>query len=599
MDDSCENSADSDELLGATIARRYRIVSLLARGGMSKVFKAEQRALERLVVLKVLTPGYNGNGDPEFARRFALEASSAAKLTHPNTVTIFDFGRCSNHGIYFIAMEYLRGRTLQQVLAEEHVLSEARAVAVAEQVARSLAEAHRMGVAHRDLKPSNVLMLDEADVPNFVKVLDFGLVKDISGQGENLTGSGLFLGSPKYMSPEQITAGEITPRTDVYMLGVMLYEMLCGQVPFGLRAGFSTLVAHVSEAPPPLGIKNPDVVVCDDLSAIVMRCLAKAPGDRFASMPDLIHALRQLSNLAQRPRLAPGVSSRDTSVDSRPPLPDPSLMAPLVAELEAPPPRPRRTSPPVESVPPESSLAVMPSSAPGTLRVPVRVGPSSAPDGADSLSPRTRSARPTLESRFPHGKRSTLVVRVVIAAAIFGSVGIAVGIAEHLPRAWGGGFERRASSPSTPEPALPLGVASATVPEDAGSAGQRGEPRFKPAAAPMPPTTPAPSSTPAPPTIRTSEVWHYREGMSHPSLISAPDVILSPEAIAAKAHGTALATCVITTAGTIVGCRVIKSVPFTDEAVTTALEARRYRPIFFRGKAVAVEYGFAVHITAP
>jgi serine/threonine-protein kinase len=292
--DSTKEIAETTEtLLGATINGRYKILSLIARGGMGKVYKAEQSALGRVCALKVLSPHYDGAKDPEFHRRFSLEASTASKLTSPNTVTIFDYGKDEARELYYIAMEYLDGRTLYRVLHDERTIPEARANHIAQQICRSLAEAHKLGVVHRDLKPSNVLLLDRGDEPDFVKVLDFGLVKDVSGKGEELTQTGIFMGSPKYMAPEQVMGGEVSPRTDIYALGVILYEMIAGSVPFDRKQGMSTLVAHVNEAPQPISVRNPNALVSADMDTLIMRCLEKTPEKRFASMRDVLAALKR------------------------------------------------------------------------------------------------------------------------------------------------------------------------------------------------------------------------------------------------------------------------------------------------------------------
>jgi serine/threonine-protein kinase len=288
-----QRAGEPDELLGATINGRYRVVSLIARGGMGKVYKAEQSALGRVCALKVLSPSYDGDKDPEFHRRFSLEAATAAKLTHPNTVTIFDFGKCEEHGVYYIAMEFLGGRTLHRVLHEEKALDEGRASHIAQQITRSLAEAHKAGIVHRDLKPSNVMLLERGDEEDFVKVLDFGLVKDVSGSSEELTQTGMFMGSPKYMAPEQVLGSPVSPRTDVYAVGVILYEMLTGKVPFDRKGGMSTLIAHVNEVPPPMRERNPEAAISGEMEAVVMRCLAKDPDQRYAGMRELLLALKR------------------------------------------------------------------------------------------------------------------------------------------------------------------------------------------------------------------------------------------------------------------------------------------------------------------
>ncbi len=297
MSESKGKAEEPEPLLGQTINGRYRIVSLIARGGMGKVFKAEQSALGRVCALKVLSPNYEGNRDPEFHKRFSLEASTAARLSHPNTVTIFDYGRDEALDVYYIAMEYLAGRTLHRAIHEEGFIPEERANNIAQQICRSVHEAHALGVVHRDLKPGNVLLCERGEETDFVKVLDFGLVKDVSGKGQDLTQTGVFMGSPKYMAPEQVTSGEISARTDVYAIGIILYEMLCGKPPFEKKQSMSTLVAHVNEPPPKLIERNPKAQVSAEMEAVIMCCLEKSPDQRYASMRELIKALKRAGGM--------------------------------------------------------------------------------------------------------------------------------------------------------------------------------------------------------------------------------------------------------------------------------------------------------------
>ena len=286
---------DADPLIGRVINGRFKIVSVIARGGMGKVYKAEQAPLGRLCALKVLSPKYEGDRDPEFHKRFFLEASTAAKLSHANTVTIFDYGQ-DGDDLYYIAMEFIEGRTLHRALREEGPLNEVRTAHIAGQICRSLREAHALGVVHRDLKPGNILLSDRADEHDLVKVLDFGLVKDVTGETEDLTQAGLFMGSPKYMAPEQILGGEISARTDIYSLGVMMYEMLAGKVPFDRGASVGTLMAHVNDPLPPMRTVNPKLQASPTMENIVNRCLEKEPAKRFASMKDLLNALKRIGN---------------------------------------------------------------------------------------------------------------------------------------------------------------------------------------------------------------------------------------------------------------------------------------------------------------
>jgi len=259
---------------------------------MGKVYRAEQAPLGREVALKILNPNYSGDSDPEFHKRFFLEASTCSKLTHPNTVTIFDYGR-TDDDIYYIAMELLEGRTLHRLLRDEGAMDAARAMHIARQVCRSLREAHGLGVIHRDLKPANIFLVMHGDEKDYVKVLDFGLVKDLGETGEDLTQTGLFMGSPKYMSPEQIRGEKVDARADVYALGVILYEMLTGKVPFDRPNSVNILMAHVHEAPPPLRETCPECNASPGLESIAMKALAKDPDERFTTMDEMLVALKE------------------------------------------------------------------------------------------------------------------------------------------------------------------------------------------------------------------------------------------------------------------------------------------------------------------
>ena len=283
--------AAPDSLIGRVIGGRFKITALIARGGMGRVYRAEQSPLGRMCAVKVLNPSYAGEQDPEFHKRFFLEASIASKLTHPNTVTVFDYGRADDD-VYYMAMEYLEGHTLHRAIGDAGYLPEDRAVHIARQICRSLREAHGHGVIHRDLKPANIFLVEHGDEADFVKVLDFGLVKNVADTGEDLTQTGMFMGSPKYMSPEQIRGDRVDARTDVYALGIILYEMLTGKVPFDRATSVNILMAHVHEEPPPLRETNPLVQVSVNVEEIVARCMAKDPARRLGSMGEVLEALK-------------------------------------------------------------------------------------------------------------------------------------------------------------------------------------------------------------------------------------------------------------------------------------------------------------------
>ena len=282
----------ADALIGHLVNDKFRILGLIARGGMGKVYRAEQIPLGRICAVKILNPKYEGDEDPEFQKRFFLEAATAAKLTHPNTVTIFDYGRDGD--IYYIAMEYIQGRTLYRILREEGPLRESRVGRIMSQVCRALREAHQLGVIHRDMKPANIAVLDAGDEADRVKVLDFGLVKEVAEDKEDLTQEGMFMGSPKYMAPEQILGNPVSAASDIYSLGIVAYELLTGKVPFDKGASVKTMMAHVNEDPPAIRSMYDGLELSDELEAILERCLLKNPEDRFADMDALLRALSLL-----------------------------------------------------------------------------------------------------------------------------------------------------------------------------------------------------------------------------------------------------------------------------------------------------------------
>jgi hypothetical protein len=287
-----KGTATADPLIGRAIGGRFKVLALIARGGMGKVYRAEQAPLGRICALKVLNPAYAGEHDPEFHKRFFLEASVASKLTHPNTVTVFDYGR-TDDDIYYMAMEHLDGLTLHRAIRDAGSLPEERAVHIARQVCRSLREAHSRSVIHRDLKPANIFLTTHGDETDFVKILDFGLVKNVAEKGEDLTQTGMFMGSPKYMAPEQIRGNRVDARTDIYALGIILYEMLTGKVPFDRPNSVNILMAHVQEAPPSMRQMNPSLTVTRALEETVAACMEKDPARRLRSMDEVLISLRR------------------------------------------------------------------------------------------------------------------------------------------------------------------------------------------------------------------------------------------------------------------------------------------------------------------
>jgi serine/threonine-protein kinase len=268
---------------------QYALKRKLGEGGMGEVWLAEHALLKRPCAVKFIRA--NLAADPATAARFAREVQAVTGLSHINTVRVYDYGRAENGAFYYV-MEYLNGPTLEELVRESGPLPPGRAVYLLRQVCGALAEAHAAGLVHRDLKPGNVIVAALGGQRDVAKLLDFGLVQDLSVDADRLTRSGMVLGTPAYMSPEQ-AAGEpsVDARGDVYALGAVAFFALTGRPPFQGKALGQLLAAHRSEAPPALTDVRPDVPA--DLAAVVARCLAKHPSDRFPSAADLDRALAQ------------------------------------------------------------------------------------------------------------------------------------------------------------------------------------------------------------------------------------------------------------------------------------------------------------------
>ncbi|MBS1153424.1 MAG: Serine/threonine protein kinase PrkC, regulator of stationary phase [Myxococcaceae bacterium] len=293
-------SPGMDPLVGQVLDGRFKVVEPIGTGGMGRVYRAVQQPLNRAVALKVLDYNYGAGKDEAFRQRFLVEAALTAKLSHPNTITVIDYG-CTPKGIFYIAMEYLDGRTLDQVVSDDGPIEWRRVLNIGQQVCRSLREAHNLGVVHRDLKPGNVMLLHADDDTDQVKVLDFGLVKSfVVGQeleGRAITQQGMLMGSPPYMAPEQGEKNHADPRSDIYSLGTVLYEALTGAPPFTGKSAMEVILKHVHQPVPPMRVTGEPVPA--EMEALVFRCLAKSPMDRFQSMDEVLQALQELATPQQ------------------------------------------------------------------------------------------------------------------------------------------------------------------------------------------------------------------------------------------------------------------------------------------------------------
>jgi beta-lactam-binding protein with PASTA domain len=257
---------------------RYRVKNRLGSGGMADVYCAEDTQLGRNVAVKLLYRRFAE--DPEFVERFRREASSAAGLQHPNIVGVFDRGEWD--GTYYIAMEYLKGQTLKQLVRDHGAMPPDLAVDITIQVLRAAKFAHKRGIVHRDIKPHNVILDEEGRA----KVTDFGIAR---AGASDMTETGSIMGTAQYLSPEQAQGQPVSPRSDLYSIGVMLYELLTGRVPFDAESPVTIALKHVSEDPPPPSQLNPAVPPA--LDAVVLRALEKEPAHRFADADEFAAAL--------------------------------------------------------------------------------------------------------------------------------------------------------------------------------------------------------------------------------------------------------------------------------------------------------------------
>jgi len=325
-DDVAFCSRDGTALGERLLESRYRIVSRLGAGGMGTVYVAEHVALGKRVAVKVLREEISR--DPAMAKRFEQEAVAASRIGQENIVDVTDFGRTPEGSLYFV-MEHLEGRTLADVLQRERVLPVGRACNILLQVCEAIEAAHARGIVHRDLKPHNIVLLDRPGRPDFVKVLDFGISK-MGWRQEPITEQGAILGTPEYMAPEQASGESVDPRTDVYAIGVMAYELCTGTLPFRGDHSVATMLKHINEPVEPPRRRRPDLDIPEELEVAILKALSKRPEDRQQTVAELRLAIGR--HLATPIPLSAAAASAPTLPGSPPypatPAPLPRLATP-------------------------------------------------------------------------------------------------------------------------------------------------------------------------------------------------------------------------------------------------------------------------------
>jgi serine/threonine-protein kinase len=425
----------ADALVGRTLDRRYRIGPRIARGGMASVYEATDIRLDRTVAVKVMHAGLGD--DDEFAARFVREARAAARLNHPHVVNVFDQG--DDDGVVFLAMEYVPGHTLRDVIRKEAPMAAARAVALVEPVVSALAAAHRAGLMHRDVKPENVLIAD-AQYGGTIKVADFGLAKAVSTDTQHTVTGGVLIGTVSYLAPELVVDGRADARADVYAVGVILFELLTGSKPHEGESPIQVAYKHVHEDVPAPSSVVPDLPPYVD--ALVARATARDRSLRPADAAVLLHQIHQVASA-----LSAGV------VD------DPDLTADLTP----------RTLPVDEELTTDLTSALAAGSASGQVsdltstfdRPALTGGPPAGPPAAPPPRDRRPAARPPRPRRSRKGPLALLLSLLLV-------VGLGVG-------AWWFGFERYTSTPGV------LGLArSAAVDrlEGSGLTAEVGDPAY-------------------------------------------------------------------------------------------------------------------------
>lgn len=317
-----------DPLLGVVVEGRYKIESVIGQGSAGTVYKAVQELIGREVAIKVLHDYLVS--DQEFIKRFTQEAKASSRLSHPNIITIYDFGTIPQGNRPYIAMDLLKGTPLSDLLGERNHLSVEETIPLFKQVCGALAEAHKQGVVHRDVKPENIVLVERSAQKLFPIVVDFGIARLVQEESDvaRITRTGTVCGSPTYMSPEQCTSSKVDHRSDIYSLGVVIYETLTGEVPFLSDELVKVMAMHLSDPPKPLNSVRDDLQFSEALEEVVYKSLAKNPDQRYQTMEEFAEALVEAGKVveappvvkqqpAMRPDMSPGPLAQDDDLRPR------------------------------------------------------------------------------------------------------------------------------------------------------------------------------------------------------------------------------------------------------------------------------------------
>ena len=336
-----------NDLVGSIIGERYHVLKKLGEGGMGQVYLAEHVKMGRKSAVKVMNPGMVHDADA--ISRFNREAANASRINHPNVAGIYDFGETSD-GLIYLAMEFIEGESLTSLVEKSGALPPARAADIAKQAADGLSVAHDMGIVHRDLKPDNIMIAKNRDGSDCVKVVDFGIAKAAGAENQKVTKTGLVVGTPEYMSPEQLAGDKLDGRSDVYSLALVAFNMLTGKLPFEGETAQESMIMRLTDEPKSLAAMKPDTSWSPEVQAVMVKALQRRVGDRYQKAADFGVALWQA--VERMPKAMPagatqmmGASSGATSMlaappktllDSSPNMPRPDFVAaPMPAPVHA------------------------------------------------------------------------------------------------------------------------------------------------------------------------------------------------------------------------------------------------------------------------
>jgi serine/threonine-protein kinase len=348
-DGSTLRAPEGSNLVGSVLAGRYHIVRRIGEGGMGQVYLAEHVRMRRRSAVKVLHQGLVNDHDA--IARFNREAANASQIQHPNVAAIYDFGE-TDDGLIYLAMEYVDGEPLRNVIERQGALSAAEAAEITRQVADALEAAHEMGIVHRDLKPDNIMIARGRNGADLAKVVDFGIAKATSGDDQKVTRTGLAVGTPEYMSPEQLSGETLDARTDIYSLGLVAFNMLTGQLPFPAVSSREAMIARLTERPRTLAEIKDDVEWPAELQTVMNRALASQPQERYEHASkfgrDLVRAVASMpqSALSSSGTLDMPVPHLGTRLVERPVAPV-AAPKPAAASAAAPAPAARSEAAPV------------------------------------------------------------------------------------------------------------------------------------------------------------------------------------------------------------------------------------------------------------